>query len=66
MHGVGDPFVQKMFETFGFPQYNPVREQQKADPEFPTVKFPNPEEKGQYQYVLFSAISILNVAKEHL
>ena len=46
MHGVGDIFVQKAFEMFGFPPFIPVKEQQIPDPEFPTVSYPNPEEKG--------------------
>ena len=46
MHGVGDPFVKKAFEVLGFPPYIPVKEQQFPDAEFPTVKYPNPEEKG--------------------
>lgn len=46
MHGVGHPFVERAFESFGFPPFIPVKQQQVPDPEFPTVKFPNPEEKG--------------------
>lgn len=46
MHGVSDPFVKKAFDLYGFAPYIPVKEQQQPDPEFPTVKFPNPEEKG--------------------
>ncbi|KAH9951484.1 hypothetical protein B0H21DRAFT_719155 [Amylocystis lapponica] len=46
MHGVSDPFMQTAFAEFGFPAFVPVPEQQQPDPEFPTVKFPNPEEKG--------------------
>ncbi|KIM87657.1 hypothetical protein PILCRDRAFT_773278 [Piloderma croceum F 1598] len=46
MHGVGDIFVQKAFEMFGFPPFIPVKEQQIPDPEFPTVSYPNPEETG--------------------
>lgn len=46
MHGVSHPFVEKAFESFGFPPFIPVKQQQMPDPEFPTVKFPNPEEKG--------------------
>ena len=46
MHGVSDPVMREAFELFGLPKYTPVVAQQKPDPEFPTVKFPNPEEKG--------------------
>ncbi|PPQ74181.1 hypothetical protein CVT26_006763 [Gymnopilus dilepis] len=46
MHGVGDAFVHEAFALLGFPPYTPVKEQQRPDPEFPTVAFPNPEEKG--------------------
>ena len=48
MHGVGDDPARKAFEIFGLPPFTPVKEQQVPDPEFPTVKFPNPEEKGSY------------------
>ncbi|VDN98752.1 unnamed protein product [Rodentolepis nana] len=44
MHGVGYPAAKKIFETFGFKHMTPVEEQILPDPEFPTVKFPNPEE----------------------
>ncbi|KAJ7470417.1 hypothetical protein FB451DRAFT_1339920 [Mycena latifolia] len=46
LHGVSDPFVSRAFDSFGFPPYTPVVEQQQPDPAFPTVAFPNPEEKG--------------------
>lgn len=48
MHGVGLPFASRMFDSFGFPKANfsVVEEQAQPDPSFPTVKFPNPEEKG--------------------
>jgi phosphomannomutase len=46
MHGVGHSFALQAFEIFGLPKFIPVKEQQNPDPEFPTVKFPNPEEKG--------------------
>jgi len=48
MHGVSDEFVKQAFEIFGFPPYTPVLEQQYPDAEFPTVPFPNPEEKGEF------------------
>nr|XP_050040092.1 phosphopentomutase-like [Dermacentor andersoni] len=44
MHGVSHPYMVKAFETCGFKRYIPVKEQMDPDPEFPTVKFPNPEE----------------------
>uniref|UniRef100_A0A1A9UU14 Phosphoglucomutase-2 n=1 Tax=Glossina austeni TaxID=7395 RepID=A0A1A9UU14_GLOAU len=44
MHGVGWPFVKQAFQIACLPNLAPVEEQKEADPEFPTVKFPNPEE----------------------
>lgn len=44
MHGVGYRYVESAFKEA---QLNPVvavKEQRDANPEFPTVKFPNPEE----------------------
>ncbi|KAG2348449.1 Phosphoglucomutase, first 3 domain-containing protein [Suillus weaverae] len=55
MHGVGDPFTSKAFEIAGFTPYTPVKEQQHPDPEFPTVKFPNPEEKGALDLAIATA-----------
>ncbi|EGN96134.1 hypothetical protein SERLA73DRAFT_170549 [Serpula lacrymans var. lacrymans S7.3] len=52
MHGVSHPFVSRAFKTFGFAPFIPVKEQQEPDPEFPTVKFPNPEEKGSCSFNL--------------
>ncbi|KAI9500420.1 hypothetical protein BX070DRAFT_60113 [Coemansia spiralis] len=46
MHGVGAPFAARILEAFGLPPYIPVPEQASPDPDFPTVAFPNPEEKG--------------------
>ena len=50
MHGVSDTPMSKAFHSFGFLPYIPVVAQQQPDPEFPTVKFPNPEEKGGFTY----------------
>ncbi len=44
MHGVGYHAIQSAFQQFNFPEPIPVLEQVEPDPEFPTVKFPNPEE----------------------
>ncbi|KAL9182778.1 hypothetical protein ACHAXT_004057 [Thalassiosira profunda] len=46
MHGVGHPFAKRSFKTFRLPPFLAVPSQQTSDPDFPTVPFPNPEEKG--------------------
>jgi phosphomannomutase len=46
MHGVGDELARRAFADAGFPNVTSVPEQQKPDARFPTVDFPNPEEKG--------------------
>jgi phosphoglucomutase len=48
IHGVGFPFARSVLSTFGFPEstMHAVPSQVEPDPDFPTVKFPNPEEKG--------------------
>lgn len=44
MHGVGYRYVEKAMEIANLKPLLPVDEQCEPDPEFPTVKFPNPEE----------------------
>lgn len=44
MHGVGFNYMTSAFETANFKPFIVVEEQKDPDPEFPTVKFPNPEE----------------------
>ncbi len=47
MHGVGLPFFRKAMQNLGSGRaIHVVPEQAAPDPAFPTVKFPNPEEKG--------------------
>jgi phosphomannomutase len=46
MHGVGDKLARLAFDQGGFANVVSVPEQQKPDAAFPTVDFPNPEEKG--------------------
>lgn len=53
MHGVGDRLVHAVLERSGFKVFS-VPEQSKPDGNFPTVRFPNPEEKGA-----------LDLAKKH-
>ncbi|KAJ3069633.1 Phosphoglucomutase-3 [Podochytrium sp. JEL0797] len=52
MHGVGLPFVERVLETFGMKPATLVAEQVLPDPEFTTVVFPNPEEKGALDMAL--------------
>ncbi|XP_041454457.1 phosphoglucomutase-2-like [Lytechinus variegatus] len=44
MHGVGTKFICAATQSFGFQPLIMVKEQVEPDPEFPTVKYPNPEE----------------------
>jgi phosphomannomutase len=46
LHGVGDELARRAFDDAGFKNVASVPEQQKPDGTFPTVTFPNPEEKG--------------------
>ncbi len=46
MHGVGGRWVVAALKGAGFEQVHVVPEQQEPDGAFPTVRFPNPEEKG--------------------
>ncbi|KAM6969818.1 glucose 1,6-bisphosphate synthase [Aplochiton taeniatus] len=43
-HGVGHVYVQQAFQTFSFSPPIPVPEQKDPDPNFSTVRCPNPEE----------------------
>ncbi|OIJ26864.1 phospho-sugar mutase [Nocardioides luteus] len=46
LHGVGGDLVQLAMKFAGFPEPLVVKEQERPDPDFPTVAFPNPEEPG--------------------
>ena len=46
LHGVGDALLRRSLAEGGFPNVTSVPEQQRPDGAFPTVAFPNPEEKG--------------------
>jgi phosphomannomutase len=46
MHGVGDDLARRALARAGFAHVTSVPEQQHPDGAFPTVAFPNPEEKG--------------------
>ncbi|MEO1228325.1 MAG: phospho-sugar mutase, partial [Myxococcota bacterium] len=55
MHGVGGPLFLRALERRGFRQVTPVAEQLEPDPAFPTVAFPNPEEKGALDLAVATA-----------
>ncbi len=44
IHGTGITLVPKVLESFGFSNVHVVEEQSTPDGNFPTVKYPNPEE----------------------
>eukprot|EP00923_Selenidium_pygospionis_P037323 GHVN01065372.1.p1 GENE.GHVN01065372.1~~GHVN01065372.1.p1 ORF type:complete len:618 (-),score=71.40 GHVN01065372.1:170-2023(-) len=46
LHGVGDAFVKELLPRFGYTNLQTVEDQRLPDPDFTTVQFPNPEEKG--------------------
>ncbi len=46
LHGVGGRWVKEAFAEAGFGNLHCVAQQQEPDGRFPTVRFPNPEEKG--------------------
>jgi phosphomannomutase len=55
MHGVGTKTLQRVFHRAGFPSLILVESQAKPDPDFPTLPFPNPEEKGALDLALETA-----------
>ncbi|KAJ3881494.1 hypothetical protein F5051DRAFT_106628 [Lentinula edodes] len=56
MHGVSHPIITDALKIFSI-TVNPVKEQMHPDPEFPTVPFPNPEEKGALDLAIAQAKS---------
>ncbi|MBK6518939.1 MAG: phospho-sugar mutase [Polyangiaceae bacterium] len=58
LHGVGDRLVRETLARAGFTNVTSVKEQAEPDGEFPTVSFPNPEEKGalDLSYALADAV----------
>lgn len=59
MHGVGAKWIQEAHKRALLPSLHMVGAQQLPDPDFPTVRFPNPEEKGVHTYI--HAINVLIV-----
>ncbi len=58
LHGVGARSVEPALERAGFPEVHTEPSQREPDPDFPTVAFPNPEEKGAMDRVLALATRV--------
>ena len=58
LHGVGAPSVEAAMTRAGFPNLHTEPSQREGDPDFPTVAFPNPEEKGAMDRVIALAAKV--------
>jgi phosphomannomutase len=58
LHGVGARSVEPALRLAGFPAVHTEPSQREPDPDFPTVAFPNPEEKGAMDRVLALAARV--------
>lgn len=58
MHGVGADMAETLLRDAGFNHVYSVPEQREPDGTFPTVNFPNPEEKGAMDMVIALAQSV--------
>jgi phosphomannomutase len=58
LHGVGTLSVEGGLTRAGFPRFHTEPSQREPDPDFPTVAFPNPEEKGAMDRVLALAKAV--------
>jgi phosphoglucomutase len=52
LHGVGNELLQRTLRDVGFSQVYTVPEQKQPDPNFTTVKSPNPEEQEAFQMAI--------------
>jgi phosphomannomutase len=58
MHGVGADTTRAVFAAAGLPEPVSVPEQDRPDPRFPTVAFPNPEEPGAVDLLMALAARV--------
>jgi phosphomannomutase len=58
MHGVGSATTRRVFEAAGFAPLHAVAQQDRPDPAFPTVAFPNPEEPGAVDLLVDLAVQV--------
>lgn len=52
LHGTGNKPVRRILDETGFKNVLVVKEQELPDPEFHTVKYPNPEEKDSFKLAI--------------
>lgn len=52
LHGSGSVPVLRILEEIGFEQVTVVKEQKDPDPEFSTVKYPNPEDRSAFELAM--------------
>lgn len=52
LHGSGSVPVLRILDEIGFEQVTVVKEQQDPDPEFSTVKYPNPEDRSAFELAM--------------
>lgn len=55
LHGVGLSYFESVLAKLGIPGMSVVSQQASPDPDFPTVKFPNPEERGALDLAIHTA-----------
>lgn len=55
LNGTGNVPVRRILSELGFNQVFVVSEQEKPDPDFPTLKYPNPEDKDAFKLALLLA-----------
>lgn len=52
LHGAGNKSVRRILKETGFQNILVVKEQEMPDPEFSTVKYPNPEERDSFKLAI--------------
>ena len=52
LHGAGNVGVQRALKEMGFKNVHVVKEQEAPDGNFPTVGYPNPEDRKAFEYAL--------------
>lgn len=52
LHGAGNKPVRRILAEIGFEKVLVVPEQERPDPDFSTVKYPNPEEKAAFEIAI--------------